>query len=150
MNDVLQHELLLWYKSTLLAVKHRQPDGSPAPYWATPGGGLNPNESLECGLISELYEETGKHARIGKLLFVQQFAPSVHREDLEFFFLIDNPEDFIRVDTRTSSHGAAEISEIAFINPGVEIIRPAFLQEVNLEQLITTNMPVQLYTELPQ
>ncbi|HMH70374.1 MAG TPA: NUDIX domain-containing protein, partial [Candidatus Saccharimonadales bacterium] len=68
-------------------------DGKVRDYWCTPGGGLEANESLHDGLHREMIEETGIAPKIGKLLFIQQFAER-ETEFLEFFFHIENPEDY--------------------------------------------------------
>ena len=35
---------IIWRDGKLLAVKHKNNDGSEADYWAVPGGGLDPHE----------------------------------------------------------------------------------------------------------
>ena len=66
---------IIYKNGKILAVKHRRGD-EVSPYYAVPGGGLDPHESLiEC-LIRELREETGVTAQPGRLLFIQQFPSS--------------------------------------------------------------------------
>ncbi len=38
--------------------------------WSLPGGKLEENETIEQGLVRELYEETGLHIKVGKLLYI--------------------------------------------------------------------------------
>lgn len=66
----------------LFAVKHKE-KMVPSDFWAIPGGGLDPGESLEDGLHREMIEEMGVAPKIGKLLFIQQYR-SEKREFLEF------------------------------------------------------------------
>ena len=41
---------IIWKDGKLLAVKHKTSPGEESPYWAVPGGGLDPMESIEDGL----------------------------------------------------------------------------------------------------
>ncbi len=141
---------IIWRDGKLLVVKHKTKHGGEADYWAIPGGGLDPHESLLAGVTRELLEETGVSARIGRLLFVQQFASArtSHSEELEFFFLIENPEDFATIDLSTTSHGDAEIARIDFIDPRRERVLPEFLTTIDIEHYTTTECAVYCYTEL--
>jgi uncharacterized protein with ACT and thioredoxin-like domain len=51
-----------------------------------------------------MIEETGIAPKIGKLLFIQQFDDG-EKEHLEFFFHIENVEDYEIVDLEATSHG---------------------------------------------
>ena len=43
-----------------------------------PGGGIQPNESVEAGLRREIFEETGVRATLGRLLLVGNYFPPDH------------------------------------------------------------------------
>lgn len=117
-------------------------------YWCTPGGGLEAGESLHQGLHREMIEETGIAPRIGKLLFVQQYGNPADREFLEFFFHIENAEDYEEIDLSTTSHGELEIAKVGFIDPAKHNLLPAFLQTIAVEKHITTHLPILIYNEL--
>lgn len=139
---------IIWQDGKLLAVKHKTSTGE-ADYWAIPGGGLDPLESLEAGVERELVEETGVDAQVGRLLFVQQFSSrrDGRREELELFFHIENPEDFGLIDLTTTSHGQAEIARIAFIDPKKERVLPAFLSEIAVGDYVRHTKPVYFFTD---
>ena len=141
---------IIWNDGKLLAVKHKNDDGSEVDYWAVPGGGLDPHESLIAGVARELREETAVPARVGKLLFVQQFSSRRrdHSEELEFFFYIQNPHDFTNVDLSTTSHGKEEIARIEFIDPKQALVYPRFLSTIDIASYITRDQPVYLFDEL--
>lgn len=122
-------------------------DGLARDYWCTPGGGLDDGESLHAGLHRELIEETGIAPKIGKLLFIQQFHDGI-KEQLEFFFHIENPEDYDVVDLAATSHGDLEVARCAFINPKTTNIMPALLRTVNLEDYLQNDKPVLISSEL--
>lgn len=121
----------------ILAVKHKSQNGEPSEFWSLPGGGLDPLESLEAGVIRELYEEFGRHAVVGQLLAVQQFASTRpdRDEELEFFFHVTNSADFVDIDLGTTSHGASELACVDFIDPRTEYILPEFLQKIDVAAL---------------
>lgn len=126
-------------------------DGKMRDYWCTPGGGLDPNEALVDGLHRELIEETGIAPKIGRLLFIQQFSDTQKGElleQIEFFFLIENPEDYETIDLATTTHGELEIEDVAFIDPQTHVILPAFLQTIDIEEYVTNPMPVLVYNAL--
>ena len=61
-------------------------------------------------------EELGAEPKIGRLLYVQQFALEDDDQDiLEFFFHIENPEDYQNVDLGKTTHGEKEIAAVDFV-----------------------------------
>lgn len=109
-------------------------------FWSTPGGGLDPGENLETGLHREMIEETGIAPTIGRLLFIQQFMDD-NVEQLEFFFHIENPDDYEAVDITNTSHGELEIAHFDFISP-TENLLPHPLQTIDIESYISEMKPV--------
>lgn len=117
----------------LLLVKHGSYGGKPSnDYYCTIGGHLDEGEDIIGGLRREVLEETGVKAKIGRLLFVQQYQDEA--EYLEFFFELTNSDDFEKVDLSKASHGH-EIAEIGFINPKNIKVLPKFLQEIDFSNL---------------
>ena len=109
---------IIYREGKILAVKHRRGDQA-APYYAVPGGGLDPRESLTECLIRELREETGVTAKPGKLLFIQQFPSSRagYEEELEFFFAVDNPNDFNDINISQTTFANTSTRRNAFSTP---------------------------------
>jgi 8-oxo-dGTP pyrophosphatase MutT (NUDIX family) len=122
-------------------------DGLARDYWCTPGGGLDDNEPLYEGLHREMIEETGIAPRIGKLLFVHQFNDG-KKEQLEFFFHIENPEDYAMIDLTETSHGDIEIDIVEFIVPDKHNVLPAFLQTLDIQAHIDNDQPTFISNEL--
>lgn len=114
--------------------------GEPLDFWCTIGGGLDENEALIRGLEREIIEETGIKPVVGNLLFIQQFAQG-DTENLEFFFNILNPDDYQQIDLSQSSHGAAEIAELRFVDTKTNNVLPAFLQEQNWATITEQTTP---------
>lgn len=136
---------IIWHEGKLLAVKHKRSSGEIAHYYAVPGGGLDPSEGLVEGVARELFEETGVQAVVGRLLFMQQFMTQRKNfdEELEFFYHIENPEDFLEIDLSATSHGLEEIAVCEFVDPKtVELLLPAFLQHIDITSYIETVQPV--------
>lgn len=120
----------------LLCVRHKHSRTIQDPaVWCTPGGGLEDGESLLQALDRELTEELGVTPRIGKLLYVQQyrFGEQKEKEELEFFFLIDNPQDFVNINLASTTHGNDEIKDVAFIDPTQHKILPTFLTQESFD-----------------
>lgn len=117
-------------------------------FWCTPGGGLDMGELLEQGLRREMIEETGIEPRIGRLLFVQQFTEDGKKEQMEFFFLIENPEDYEAIDLTVTSHGVEEVEQVEFIDPKEHVVLPEFLQRIDLKAYVETVRPVLIHYEM--
>lgn len=116
-------------------------------YWCTPGGGLDDGESLHQGLNREMIEETGIAPKIGKLLFIQQFHDGT-KEQLEFFFHIENANDYESIDLSSTSHGVKEIINVAFVDPTTAHLLPQFLTKTDIQAFIEQTLPVQIESEL--
>lgn len=141
---------------SLFCQELKNADGSGRGFWCTPGGGLEPGESLVEGVRREIVEETGVEPVVGNLLFVQQYSENNPNTDhnasefLEFFFHIKNAEDFEAVDLTATSHGTAEIYRCEFIDPKTENILPKFLQTIDIQPYLESDQPVYLYSEFGQ
>lgn len=135
---------IIYKDGKILAVKHKRKNGEEAEYWALPGGGLDPGECLEAGLRREIEEELGVGARVGRLLFIQQFKSTRAGcdEELEFFFLIENSEDFTDIDYSGTTHGEVELARCEFIDPKAEYVLPSFISEVDMRSHAQTVQPV--------
>lgn len=70
-----------------------------------PGGTLEWGETLKECFHREMLEETGIEAKMGKLL---DFEEIIHKDEwitaVNFFYKIDNPEDFKEIDLSKASH----------------------------------------------
>jgi len=122
-------------------------------WWCTPGGGVNPVESLHNALTREMIEETGIKPVIGRLVFVQQFATkgiASHGEDelLEFFFLIENADDYENVKLDNTSHGNLEVASFGFVDPTEKNLLPAILQTTEITDALVNEKPVFFFTSL--
>lgn len=122
-------------------------------WWCTPGGGIDPLESLHDALTREMIEETGVKPTIGRLVLVQQFAThgkTSHGEDeqLEFFFLIENADDYRVIDLGHTSHGMLEVAEFGFVDPSEKNMLPTILQTPEISDALANERPVIFFTQL--
>jgi ADP-ribose pyrophosphatase YjhB (NUDIX family) len=139
---------IIYEKGKIFAVRlkpYRHTDS--LTYFCTPGGGLDPHEAFIPALKREILEEVGVAAFIGRLLFVQQFVHK-EQEQIEFFFHIENTEDFKEIDLAKTSHGVEEIAEYGFYNPNEITLLPKFLSEINIGDHIAGNLPTQFFDYL--
>lgn len=141
---------IIWKDGKLLAVKHKSKNGSESAYWALPGGGLDPFESLSDGITRELIEETGVTPQVDRILFGQQLLSgrAGRDEELEFFFLVTNPDDYESIDLTKTSHGTTELDRCEFIDPQTENILPDFLQTIDIASYVKTIKPVDIVNNL--
>jgi|GEM_PF-4618255 len=102
--------------------------------WCLPGGSLEENETLPTGLERELREEFGIEAQIGELLFVREMLDESNNS-IEFFFAVDNPRAFRKIDM-TKASTAHEIEAFCFIpieQLGETKIKPEILAKLMQE-----------------
>jgi len=126
------------HEGKMLAAKLKPYRHKNASFWSTIGGGIDDGESLSNAISREIVEETGIQPRVGRLLYIQQFFDkNKNVEQMEFFFLIDNPEDYLSIDLSKTSHGAVEIESIDFIDPSDPQygLLPDFLRSVDPDNL---------------
>jgi len=144
---------IIYKDGKLFCQELKNKDGTGRGFWCTPGGGLDPRESLMEGIRRELIEETGIEPVVGRLLFVQQFADASNRishgedEQLEFFFYIKNAGDYTAINEK-ASHFDAEIFNYGFIDPKTENVLPAFLREIDIQDYIDNEHAPYIYAEL--
>jgi len=144
------------YKNGKILAQKLTPDqnGNERNYWCTPGGGMDGLESLHQGLNREIIEETGVTPKIGKLLFIQQFSDKRYDneevEQLEFFFHIENADDFEAIDLANTSHGVLEIKNVEFIDPEKRNLLPKFLQTIDIKDYVTNDKPVFICNRLDE
>lgn len=110
-------------------------------------------ESLHDALRREMVEETGIEPVIGRLLLIQQFATNditshKSQEQLEFFFLIENTDDYESVILENTSHGEEEVAEFGFVNPAEANLLPAILQTPEFVDVLQHIQPPLFYTRL--
>jgi len=125
---------IIYKDGKIFAQKLKNKDGENN-FWSTPGGGLDDGEDLLSGLRREMIEETGIEPQIGRLIFIQQFNDG-EKERLEFFFHIENADDYMKIDLENTSHGLIEVSKYGFVNPKEKILLPNDLRDTDFEQYI--------------
>ncbi len=96
----------------LLVVKHSHNTS----FAALPGGHLEWDEDIKESLVREIVEELGTIPKIGRLLYINNFTDANNTQSIEFFFEIQNSEDYKNLENKTRTH-AHEIAEICWITP---------------------------------
>ena len=90
--------------------------GNHLPCWCLPGGGLEKGETLPEGMKRELLEEFGVTAEVGELLYIRELLDfDKNLNQIEFYFMINNPEAFRSIDM-SKAITAYEIESYTFID----------------------------------
>lgn len=100
-------------------------------FYCLPGGTLEPGETRREGLRREIVEELGAEPVIGDLVYTQEFGRSSGLTTYDFWYAIENADDYVDVDPSKCTHGF-EHDEIGFYDPA-EIagqFKPANLPEL--------------------
>jgi 8-oxo-dGTP pyrophosphatase MutT (NUDIX family) len=110
--------------------------GKPSEFWCVPGGGVDDNEDLVTALKREIKEELGIEAKVGNLLYIQEyFDKRTQKIYLEFFYHVTNTDDFTDIDLTKTTHGVEEIAEFGFIDASKEFVLPKFLNTESFNSL---------------
>lgn len=120
---------LILKEGKLLVVKHTVDDN----YYALPGGKLEKGENIQECIIREIQEELGVTIQNPKLAYIYKWEDYKNRDNIEFFFLVENGKDFVDLTNNNQSHDF-EIFEILWMNKGDDInLLPAQLKNEFLE-----------------
>jgi len=150
MKQNIKIRAIIIYQDKLLCARHKIYKGlleKASTSWALPGGTLEPSESLINGLKREILEETGVNAKVGNLLYIQQF--NYQQETyLEFFFHVFNSDEFLDIDLNKTFHGYLEIAEIGFVDPKKTFLLPKFLSSEAIATHVKSNNPPKIFSYL--
>ena len=98
-NFTLRVAALIINNNQLLAVRHNSYD-----CFYTIGGRINLNETSADAVIREVYEETGFHLSIERLVFIQERFYNInnaHYHEVVFFYLMKSTDVQIKNETCT-------------------------------------------------
>ena len=115
------------HEGKILVVKHL-PENN---WYALAGGTFENNETFDECVKREIYEELWVLPEVGNIAYIHEFwDPKKNSYILEFFYIINNPQDFLKIDLSKTSHGF-EICELKWIDPesASEILMPEFLKK---------------------
>ena len=132
MSVTLAVRAIIIYKNKILLVKHK---GSS--FYSLPGGKLEDNEDLKTALKRELLEELEINAEVGELAYVNEFKYKGVKTSIEFFFYIQNAQDFFN---SMKNFEIKELDEVSWIDINTKDldVMPRFLQK-DLAQLDSEN-----------
>lgn len=119
-------------------------------YWYTPGGRLEPHESLETCVEREAFEETGLVVKAGPLLFVQECLDvKVNTHKIHFYFLTTIQEGAVSEHWLDAGGSVKYRNFFSYpeIKNNINII-PRFLSELewNEEKTLLDNLTRHLHT----
>jgi len=115
-NITIRCRGLIVHEGKLLVVRHSEEFD----YYALPGGKLEKGENPQECMIREIKEELGVEVKDPKLLYVHRFETKEGQENLEFFFLIKDGQDFVDLTNNHRTY-AFEIFEIRWIGADEEV-----------------------------
>lgn len=132
--------LLLDDEGRLVLIKRTKP--GQAPYWTTPGGGVEPGESVTGALERELGEELGATASIGdRVLLVSTPSDDEETVSVQEVFLARlhslRPEDRTGAEWSDPSRGGYEVVQVDITGVGDIDLKPLVLRE-----FVVTNLDV--------
>lgn len=103
--------------------------------WSLPGGRLENGETLEQGILREMYEETGLKTRIVKLLYVCD-KPDVEPSLVHITFLLEKIDGYLKLPTNEFDENP--IYDVKMV-PIKDITKYGFSKE--FENIIKSNFP---------
>ncbi|MFI5270458.1 MAG: DUF3817 domain-containing protein [Candidatus Saccharimonadales bacterium] len=116
---------IIWQGNELLLV---QPKDSLS--WELPGGLVNDKKEITSSLDRSLNELFGIRSTVGKLRYVWRHSSKNH-QNLELFYEITNPKDFISLALKEPTGSARRYDEVMYINPKLcEEINPNYLRKI--------------------
>jgi ADP-ribose pyrophosphatase YjhB (NUDIX family) len=121
---------IIIHDKKLLVVDH----GHAEPFFALPGGHLDPGEDPLTCIRREIEEELGVAPIVGRLLFVYSFFDREGVQSIEFLFEVVNASDFVSFEKHARSHaheihGARWISQEDTVHLLPEQILSEFQQD---------------------
>ncbi len=129
---------IIIHDGKILLVRHKGRD-----FYALPGGKVDAEEDIRSAMVREIKEELNRDAQVGNLVFVHEFRYKEGSHSLEFFFLIENGEDF--VGELNGTHTEIELAEIKWIPLSeVKNLKPSFL--IDKIQTLSANSPIEYYS----
>lgn len=122
--------ILIEDKKILLVKQHVSPERS----WSLPGGRLEHGETLEMGMIREMYEETGLRVKVKRLLYVCE-KPDAVPPLLHITFELERAGGEIRLPTNEFDDnpiydvrmvGINELTDYGFSDKFCDVVKDGF------------------------
>lgn len=102
------------------------------PFYCLPGWKLDEGERLEECIKREVFEELWVNAVVWDMIYVNEFINYTWELNIDFWYLIENIEDFKNLDLSKTSHWKLEILEYWFYDLSKlnKPLKPEFLPEI--------------------